>query len=77
MALQVDKMAQRYGKLPSEVLQNGLTTDLKIMDIVDSYIHYQRTIQETGLPPAPKATEDQLLAAIKAAKEHKKKRKSK
>jgi hypothetical protein len=54
-------MAQRYSKLPSEVLRNATTVDFKIMDIADSYTRYLREKQENGdKPPAPKFTDQQL-----------------
>lgn len=64
LAMIVDKMAQRYSKLPSEILSTATTTDLKIMDIADSFIQYKRTIAEKGHPPTPKYTQEQLVEII-------------
>ena len=68
LALIVDRMAQRYSKLPSEILSTATTTDLKIMDLADSFVAYRRSIAEKGQPPPPKYTEDQLLNIVKQAK---------
>ena len=38
----IDTIAERYGKLPSEVLAQGTTFDLFVMDAAASYKHYQQ-----------------------------------
>lgn len=41
MAITVDAMAERYGKLPSEVLQNASTVDLIVFDVAVSYRNHK------------------------------------
>lgn len=66
----IDKMAQRYHKLPSELLRDATVYDLRIMDVVDSFINYRRQLQENkGRPPAPKMTEEEMVARIEKATE--------
>jgi hypothetical protein len=68
MAVTLDRMAQRYGKLPSEVLERATVLDFRIMDVADSYLNYQRTIAETGRPPPPKLSIDQMQAMMDKVK---------
>ena len=68
LALIVDKMAQRYGKLPSEILSTATTTDLRIMDIADSFIQHKKAIAESGQPPTPSYTQEQLTTIMRQAK---------
>ena len=42
MTLTVDAMAERYGKLPSEVLQNASTVDLIVFDVALSYRNHKQ-----------------------------------
>lgn len=60
-------MAQRYSKLPSEILANATSLDLKILDIAESFNRYQQVIQETGRPPPPQLSEKQMEEMIKKA----------
>ena len=71
LAMIVDKMAQRYSKLPSEILSTANTTDLKIMDIAESFIQYKRNLATTDQPPAPNYTQEQLIEIHKRAKKRK------
>jgi hypothetical protein len=41
MSLTVDAMAQRYGKLPTEVLRDASTVDLIVFDVAVSYKNHQ------------------------------------
>lgn len=41
MAITVDAMAERYGKLPSEVLRDASTVDLIVFDVAVSYRNYK------------------------------------
>ena len=41
MALTVDAMAERYGRLPTEVLANASTVDLIVFDVALSYRNHQ------------------------------------
>lgn len=66
----IDKMAQRYHMLPSVLLQEATIYDFRIMDVTDSYFNYRRLLQENkGRPPAPKMTEEVMLARIERATE--------
>lgn len=69
MALIVDKMAQRYGKLPSEILSTANTTDLRIMDITESYYEYRRSLAKGQKPAPANVTQDHLEKALQIAKE--------
>lgn len=54
--------------LPSLLLQQATIDDLRIMDIADSYVNYRRMLQENkGRPPAPKMTEEEMVARIEKA----------
>jgi len=41
MAITVDAMAERYGKLPSEVLRDASTVDLIVFDVAVSYRNHK------------------------------------
>lgn len=62
MAVTLDQLAQRYGRLPSEVLQTATTFDLEILDIARSYEKYQHN-KANGVMPEVK--QDVMLEAIK------------
>lgn len=62
MAVTLDQLAQRYGRLPSEVLQTATTFDLEILDIARSYEKYQHN-KANGIMPEVK--QDVMLEAIK------------
>lgn len=42
MALTVDAMAERYNKLPTEILKHATTVDLIVFDVALSYRNYQQ-----------------------------------
>jgi|TARA_R110000744_G_C19236301_1_gene548737 hypothetical protein len=42
MAITVDAMAERYGKLPSEVLRDASTVDLIVFDVAVSYRNHNQ-----------------------------------
>ena len=48
MALTVDAMAERYGKLPTEILRDASTVDLIIFDVALSYKNHQQRKQQNG-----------------------------
>jgi len=62
VAVTLDQLAQRYGRLPSEVLQTATTFDLEILDIARSYEKYQHN-KANGVMPEVK--QDVMLEAIK------------
>jgi len=53
----LDQMAQRYGRLPSEILANATTFDMVIMDISLSVENYTRNKDKDGFIP-PVSTEE-------------------
>ena len=67
--LTIDRMAKRYGKLPSEIIRDATTFDLQCLDVTMSWVAYQRHVQEHGRPPTPKLSVDQMLEQMKKAKE--------
>lgn len=71
LAMIVDKMAQRYSKLPSEILSTANTTDLRIMDIAESFINYKRNLAKADQQPTPQYTEAQLIEINRKAKKRK------
>jgi hypothetical protein len=58
-------MAQRYGCLPSEVLQRATTFDLEILDIAKSY---ERMKQNKANGIMPEVKQETLLAAMESLK---------
>lgn len=46
----IDALAERYGKLPSEVLDNASTFDLWVYDVAISYRNH-KSEQETNKKP--------------------------
>jgi hypothetical protein len=57
----LDAMAERYGMLPSQVLQNASTRDLQIFDTAMSYRQYREEKAEKGADFYQQAD---LLAAV-------------
>jgi predicted AlkP superfamily pyrophosphatase or phosphodiesterase len=55
----LDQMGQRYGLLPSEILQRASTFDMVIMDISLSVENYTKQKNEKGYVP-PVSTEELL-----------------
>lgn len=48
--MMIDALAERYGKLPSEVLDNASTFDLWVYDVAISYRNH-KSEQETNKKP--------------------------
>ena len=72
MMITLDNMAQKYGLLPSEVLDRASTFDLAVMDISTRWQREQRARAEgKSTIEKPKLTQEQMLAMIKNAKERK------
>jgi len=55
----LDQMAQRYGRLPSEILTKASTFDMVIMDISLSVEQYTKNKNQEGFIP-PVSTEELL-----------------
>lgn len=47
----LDQMAQRYGLLPSQVMQTASTWDMVIMDMAMTFEHHQHNKQQPGYVP--------------------------
>ena len=58
-------MGQRYSKLPSEILRDGLTLDLAILGIVQKH-QSKKTDNDQSTPQ--KYTQDQMLEMLERAK---------
>lgn len=58
----MDALAQRYGLLPSEVLNKATTFDLEILDITRSF-EIMKTNKSHGVTPA--INQDVMLKALK------------
>lgn len=55
----LDQMAQRYGRLPSEILTKASTFDMVVMDISLSVEQYTKNKNQEGFIP-PVSTEELL-----------------
>lgn len=64
----IDKIAKRYGKLPSEIMAQATAFDFKCMDITESYIAYLKETQKTGRPPPPKLSVKQMQEMLNKTK---------
>jgi len=56
----LDRMGQRYGMLPSQIIKKASTFDMVVMDISLSVEHHNREKQKPGYIPEV-STEDLLL----------------
>lgn len=69
MALQVDALAKRYGKLPTEILRDATTIDLMIFDLSASWQRYQENKRREGGKTPPEAlSQESLLQAVERMK---------
>lgn len=68
MAMFLHTMASKYGKLPSELLRDANTVDVKVFDTAVKYENYLREKQSTGREPAPRYSTDQLQAMMNSVK---------
>ena len=60
--MQIDGLAKRYGKLPSEVLRDANTFDLYIIDAALTFESYhQKKAMNKGQEPVDHYTTDDLL----------------
>lgn len=68
MLVSIDALAQRYGLLPTEVLERASTFDLRVMEVGNRYSNRKQTMSQGGAPPAPKLTQkemERMLAQVK------------
>jgi hypothetical protein len=60
--MQIDGIAKRYGKLPSEVMKDANTFDLYVLDAALTYEHYHhKKAMNKGQEPVDNYSTDQLL----------------
>ena len=57
----LDRVGQRYGKLPSEVLRDGSTLDIMVMDIS---ITYEKMRQDRANGLLPNIKEEDLIKGL-------------
>lgn len=72
MLITLDRMAQRYSVLPSDLLERSSTFDLYCMDIGIRYEHVQEQKRKgTYQKQTPKLSEDQMKKMLKQTRERK------
>lgn len=68
--MQIDGLAKRYGKLPSEILREANTFDLYIIDAALTFESYhQKKAQNKGQEPVDHYTTDDLLKIHKQGRQ--------
>jgi len=68
--LQLDGLGKRYGMLPSQVLSQGNTFDLYVMDAALTFENYHnKKAMNNGKDPTPELTNDELLDIFNKGKE--------
>lgn len=76
--MQIDGLAKRYGKLPSEILREANTFDLYIIDAALTFESYhQKKAQNKGQDPIDHYTDDDLLKILEKGKKDNEQIKSK
>lgn len=76
--MQIDGIAKRYGRLPSEVLRDANTFDLYILDAALTYEQYHHKKEmNKGQEPVENYKPDQLLEMFNKGKENNGPRKTK
>jgi hypothetical protein len=69
MFVTLDKMGERYGKLPSEILREATTFDLYAMDLGVRYEYVARQKAEgTYKKPTPKLSVEEMKAILARSK---------
>lgn len=66
----LDTLAQRYSKLPSEVLRKGDSFDISVMDVALTYEKYQRDKDSGNIDTSMYDMDALKQAADKAKEEH-------
>ena len=64
-------LARAYGQLPSYVLANATSYDLKVFDTINAW-EAKKHSKEPGIKPAPNLTQEQMRAMIDSVKQRKK-----
>jgi hypothetical protein len=68
--LQLDGLGKRYGMLPSQVLSQGNTFDLYVMDMALTFENYHnKKAMNGGKAPVPEYSNDELLDIFNKGKE--------
>lgn len=68
--LQLDGLGKRYGMLPSQVLSQGNTFDLYVMDAALTFENYHnKKAMNNGRDPLPDYTDNELLDIFNKGKE--------
>ena len=68
--MQIDGLAKRYGKLPSEILRDGNTFDLFIIDAALTYEQYHhKKAMNKGQEPIENYTTEDLLKIYNKGKQ--------
>ncbi len=69
--MQIDGLAKRYGKLPSEILREANTFDLYIIDAAMTYEQYHhKKAMNKGQEPIDNYTTEDLLKIYNKGKEN-------
>ena len=69
--IMLDRLAQRYGCLPSEVLQRADTLDIYVLNVSAKWENHQSEHSQSGkVPPlVPQQKLEEMLQAVRAAKQ--------
>lgn len=69
--MQIDGLAKRYGKLPSEIMKDANTFDLYIIDAAMTFEQYHhKKAMNKGQEPIDNYTTDDLLKIYNKGKEN-------
>jgi hypothetical protein len=69
--MQIDGLAKRYGKLPSEIMKDANTFDLYIIDAAMTYEQYHhKKAMNKGQEPIDNYTTEDLLKIYNKGKEN-------
>ena len=66
IAVTLDRLGERYGLLPSEVLERATTLDIMVMDLSISYEHSKEKRRQGALP---NIKQEKLIEGLKKFKE--------
>lgn len=76
--LTMDFVCQRYGVLPSHLLEKGSSIDILIADVAQTYQNRKQEEQaemaKTGHKPPPKLSQEQMIDMINRVKKQKQKK---
>jgi hypothetical protein len=70
MILSIDSIAERYKMLPTQVLSEASTFDMYVFNTAQAWRAQQNAYAQAGVKrPVPHASQDELKAMMKRAKE--------